>query len=75
MEREEEDTLLYRALKELSADEQYLIYYKFFEELSNAKISEITGLTETNISTKLHRIRKKLAKILKSFNNEKSIQI
>lgn len=72
VEKDEEDILLYNALKELKQDEQYLIYYKFFEEMSNSKISQITGLSETNIGTKLHRIRKKLAKIIKEKQNVRS---
>jgi DNA-directed RNA polymerase specialized sigma24 family protein len=34
--------------------------------MSNKQIADITGLTETNIGTKLHRIRKKLEKLLKN---------
>lgn len=71
IEREEEDVQLFNAIKELNEDDQYLIYYKFYEEMSNSKIAEVTGMTETNIGTKLHRIRKKLAKIINSQNNER----
>lgn len=75
IEREEEDVQLFNAIKELNEDDQYLIYYKFYEEMSNSKIAEVTGMTETNIGTKLHRIRKKLAKIINAKSNERSIQI
>jgi len=51
---------LFESISELSEKDQYLIYYKFFEELSNKQIAKITGYSETNIGTKLHRIRKKL---------------
>ncbi len=68
IEREEEDVQLFNAIKELAEDDQYLIYYKFYEEMSNSKIAEVTGMTETNIGTKLHRIRKKLAKIINTQN-------
>lgn len=70
LQREEEDVVLFNAIKELDEEDQYLIYYKFYEEMSNSKIAEITGLTETNIGTKLHRIRKKLAKIIHIKSNE-----
>ncbi|KYC47160.1 MAG: RNA polymerase sigma factor RpoE [Candidatus Methanofastidiosum methylothiophilum] len=66
VERDEEDIQLFNALKELPEDDQYLIYYKFFEEMGNSRIAQITGLSETNIGTRLHRIRKKLAKIIES---------
>ncbi len=66
LESNESEVELYTAIKELKPDEQYLIYYKFFEEMSNKQIADITGLTETNIGTKLHRIRKKLEQLLKN---------
>jgi len=74
IEKDEEDLALFNAIKELDEDEQYLIYYKFFEEMSNNKISEITGLTETNIGTKLHRIRKKLGTLIIRKQNEKLVE-
>lgn len=62
LEINESELELYKAIRELKAEDQYLIYYKFFEEMPNRKISQLLGLTETNIGTRLHRIRKKLAK-------------
>jgi len=56
---------LFNAIGELEETDQYLVYYKFFESMSNREISKITGLTETNIGTKLFRIRKKIGKIIK----------
>ena len=73
IERDEEDVLLFNALKELPEEDQYLIYYKFFEEMSNSRIAQITGLSETNIGTKLHRIRKKLAKLIKDTANVRPV--
>lgn len=64
LENSEDEINLYNALRELNTDEQFLIYYKFFEEMSNKEIAQITGISETNIGTKLHRIRKKLAHFL-----------
>ena len=65
IEGAEEEIALYNALRELSEEEQFLIYYKFFEEMSNKEIANLTKISESNIGTKLHRIRKKLAKIIK----------
>jgi len=62
---DEEEVALYNSIRELKTEDQYLVYYKFFEGLSNKEISRITGLSETNIGTRLHRIRRKLAKIIK----------
>lgn len=62
---DEEVKGLYKSIKYLKEEDQFLIYYKFFEEMSNKEISEATGLSETNVGTKLHRIRQKLAKLIK----------
>lgn len=72
-EADEEEVELYNAMRELPEDEQYLIYYKFFEEMSNSQISEILHMSETNVGTKLHRTRKKLEKIIKK-NQKKKVK-
>ncbi|KXK27415.1 MAG: ECF RNA polymerase sigma factor SigH [candidate division WS6 bacterium OLB20] len=64
MQADEAEAGLYNALRELKQEDQYLVYYKFFEELSNKQISKLTGMSETNIGTRLHRIRKRLGTIL-----------
>ncbi len=61
---DEEQRKLYNAIGELTPDEQYLVYYKYFEELSVPDIAIRVNLSETNVSTKLHRLRKKLLKFL-----------
>lgn len=55
---------LYNAIREFKDDDQYLIYYKYFEGLNNKKIAKMMNMSETNIGTRLHRIRKKLKKYL-----------
>lgn len=64
VEQEENDRVLFDALREFKEDEQYLIYYKFFEDLSNKEIAQIVKISESNVGTKLYRIRKKLKKYL-----------
>lgn len=61
----EEEKLLFDSLREFKDKDQYLIYYKFFEDLSNKEIAAITGQSESNIGTRLYRIRRKLKDILK----------
>ncbi|MBW7953675.1 sigma-70 family RNA polymerase sigma factor [Candidatus Dojkabacteria bacterium] len=68
IQSDEAEIGLYNSIRELKEDDQYLVYYKFFEELSNKQISDITGLSETNIGTRLHRIRKKLKSYLSKRN-------
>jgi RNA polymerase sigma-70 factor (ECF subfamily) len=70
MIEDEEHRYLYDAIREFDEDDQYLIYYKFFEEFSNKKIAEIMELTETNVGTKLYRIRKKLGKKINNLAGE-----
>ncbi|MBP9759121.1 sigma-70 family RNA polymerase sigma factor [Candidatus Dojkabacteria bacterium] len=60
----EEEIKLYKALRTFNENDQYLIYYKFFEEMSNQDISKVTGMSETNVGTRLHRLRNKLKKII-----------
>lgn len=47
-------------LSELSADEQELIGLKYGAGLTNRAIAELTGLSESNVGTTLHRVVKKL---------------
>lgn len=64
LEDAEDQVNLYNAIREFKDEDQYLIYYKYFEDLNNRKIAELMGMTETNIGTRLHRIRKKLRKYI-----------
>ncbi len=61
---DEEEVSLYNSIRELSESDQFLIYYKFFEELSNKEIAKLTGMSETNVGTRLHRLRTKLKKLI-----------
>jgi RNA polymerase sigma-70 factor (ECF subfamily) len=71
IEENENEVNLFKSISDLEQEDQYLIYYKFYEEMSNKQISELTGISETNIGTKLHRIRKKLAKNIIKYENTK----
>ena len=57
---EEQQRMLNKALSGLSGDENLLITLYYKNENSVEEISDITGLTESNVKVKLHRIRKKL---------------
>lgn len=58
--RDQEELELYGQMAELGKEDQYLLYYKFFEGLTNVEIAKITGLSETNVGTRLYRIRRKM---------------
>jgi RNA polymerase sigma factor (sigma-70 family) len=69
---DEEELVLYNAIRTFSEEDQYLVYYKFFEDLSNKEIAEIMNLTETNVGTRLHRLRNKIKSILDKANRVKT---
>ena len=54
-----------KALQSLSSREQQLVILKIYEEKSYKEISEITGLTTSNIGYILHHAMKKMAVYLK----------
>jgi len=51
---------LTRALEQLSPDERAMILLFYKENMTMEEIAVITGFTETNVKTKIFRIRKKL---------------
>jgi RNA polymerase sigma-70 factor, ECF subfamily len=53
-----------KAIAKLNETDQYIVYYKFFEGLSNIKIAETLGMTETNIGTRLNRLKERLKKFV-----------
>jgi RNA polymerase sigma-70 factor (ECF subfamily) len=58
--RDTDELSLYELMAELDSEDQYLLYYKFFENLTNVEIAQIMNLSETNVGTKLYRIRNKM---------------
>ena len=64
MLQDEVQAKLYDAIREFNDEDQYLIYYKFFAEMSNKDIAKLMKMSETNTGTKLHRVRKKLRKYI-----------
>lgn len=59
IEQAEEQRLLWQAIRSLSEADQTLVLL-YFEELSYQEISEVTGLSVSNVGARLSRIRKKL---------------
>jgi len=53
------------ALGQLSPDERAIVLFFYMEDKSIDDIVTITGLSVSNVKTKLHRIRKKLFALLK----------
>ncbi|MFH1515225.1 MAG: RNA polymerase sigma factor [bacterium] len=63
--------ILHNALKLLPPDEHLIIVLKELEMKSIREISEITGLSESNVKVKAHRARRKLKEIL-NFQSDKN---
>jgi RNA polymerase sigma factor (sigma-70 family) len=63
--QEEEINLLFQAIGTLSPLNKAIILL-YLEELSYQEIADITGLTKSNISVKLVRIKKELETIMKT---------
>lgn len=63
MEYSEDVKLLYKAISQLNKVEKAIVLL-WLEEKSYAEISEAIGLTVSNVSVKLTRIKAKLAKLI-----------
>ncbi len=60
----EEEKQLYEIFRQFDEQDQFLLYYKYFEDMSNKQIANLVGLSETNVGTRLQRLREKLKKQL-----------
>lgn len=64
MIHDEKELELYGVIAKLEEKDQYLLYFKYFEGMSMKEISDEVDLTEENVATRLHRIRKRLKSFL-----------
>ncbi|MEQ8237608.1 MAG: sigma-70 family RNA polymerase sigma factor [Cyclobacteriaceae bacterium] len=67
-EKEKQIEHLYNAISQLKKEDRSVIIL-YLEEKSYEEISEITGLTISNVGVKINRIKKKLFELLKGSNN------
>jgi RNA polymerase sigma-70 factor (ECF subfamily) len=65
-ERERRYIMLEKMLKNLEANERFLIMLFYNQDKSIKEISQITGMGESNVKVTLHRIKKRLALIADS---------
>ncbi len=59
-EAEFKSKMLHRALNHLPETDRGLVHFFYFDNLSVNEIAQITGLSVSNVKTKMFRIRKKL---------------
>lgn len=57
---DEQKKIVDQILRELNPEESVMITLFYFKENSTEEISEILGMTQSNVKVKLHRLRKKL---------------
>ena len=66
----EQKAVVKKLFEALNADESALVTLYYYERVQTEEIAEITGLSQSNVKVKLHRIRQKmhnaLQKILSS---------
>ncbi len=62
---EEKMKFLYKCISELPESERIIISLEL-EDVKQAEIAEIVGISESNVRVKIHRIKEKL---IKKFNN------
>lgn len=67
---EEQLALLDRAMELLPPDDRALILLFYLKEKTVENVASITGLSESNVKTKLHRIRKKLYVLLSQMEDK-----
>ena len=68
IDKENDQYRLSKAISALLPDEQLIINMYYFESKAISDISEVTGLGQSNIKVKLHRLRKKLKELLIEIN-------
>ena len=60
---------IYKTLGALDEESRNIFLYKYAYDLSHKEIASIMGMTENNVTVKLHRCRKKLASLLSRDEN------
>jgi RNA polymerase sigma-70 factor (ECF subfamily) len=72
-ERQYRSSLINFALQKITDEERALISLYYFEEMSTDDISDVTGLSKSNIKVKLFRARQKMMEILEKAEKKKLI--
>lgn len=60
---DDRELMLYTLIASLEDDDQFLLYYRYFEGMSIREISEEISQTEANVATRLYRVREKIKKL------------
>ena len=72
-EKQYRNSLVSFALQKINDEERGLISLYYYEEMSTEEISDVTGISKTNIKVKLFRARQKMMEILEKVEKKKFI--
>jgi RNA polymerase sigma factor (sigma-70 family) len=72
-EREYRSALIGFALQKINEEERGLITLYYYEEMSPEEISEVTGISKSNIKVKLFRARQKMLEIIEKVEKKKLV--
>jgi RNA polymerase sigma factor (sigma-70 family) len=71
--KEYRNSLVNFALQKISEEERGLISLYYYEEMSTEEISDVTGISKSNIKVKLFRARQKMYEIIDKVEKKNSI--
>lgn len=72
-EAEYRNSLINFALQKINGEERGLISLYYYEEMSTEEISDVTGISKSNIKVKLFRARQKMLEIIEKVEKKKFI--
>jgi RNA polymerase sigma factor (sigma-70 family) len=72
-ETEYRRSLINFAFQKISDEERSLLTLHYYEEMSTEELSEVTGISKSNIKVKLFRARQKMLKIIENAEKKKTI--
>ena len=72
-EAEYRNSIVNFTLQKINEEERGLIILYYYEELDIEEISQITGLTKSNVKVKLFRARQKMAGIIENIEKKKLV--
>ncbi|MBK7712830.1 MAG: RNA polymerase sigma factor [Bacteroidales bacterium] len=73
-EAEYRKSLINFAFLKISEEERSLITLHYYEDMSTAEISEVTGISKSNIKVKLFRARQKMLQIIENSEKKRIIR-
>ena len=72
-EKEYRSTLINFALQKITEEERGLISLYYYEEMSTDEISDVTGISKSNVKVKLFRARQKMSEIIEKVEKKRVV--